>query len=162
MPQARPALARPGRGHPGRAGLHHRGKHGLRSERRTHGPRVRQLRAVRSWLARSATGLSIHSVYTSVCGWGVALALFTAGKSRTWRVLVALGWFLLGFGLHFAWNVAPESPPGQPGEARRGGPGLRRPVHLPLRAHVAAGPSGAEDPRDTGLSGQLTADAGRP
>lgn len=66
--------------------------------------------AVRSWLARSVTGLSIHSVYTSVCGWGVTLALFTAGKSRTWRVLVALGWFLLGFGLHFAWNAAPESP----------------------------------------------------
>lgn len=64
----------------------------------------------KSWISRSLAGVGVHSVYTAACGWGIGKALFTPGKSRGWRVGMVVLWFLVGFGLHFAWNASPESP----------------------------------------------------
>lgn len=64
----------------------------------------------KAWLTRSFTGVGIHCVYTALCGWGISRALFTPDKSRAWRIGMALLGFMIGFGLHFAWNASGGSP----------------------------------------------------
>lgn len=65
---------------------------------------------LKSWISRSVAVVGIHSIYTAACGWGIGKALYTPGRSRGWRIAMAILWFLVGFGLHFAWNSSPESP----------------------------------------------------
>lgn len=61
------------------------------------------------WQVRTIAGPLIHTVLTALAGYGIALALFRAGRSTAWRVGVAAGWIGLAFLLHFLWNMLWES-----------------------------------------------------
>ncbi|WPF68720.1 PrsW family intramembrane metalloprotease [Corynebacterium sp. 21KM1197] len=61
--------------------------------------------ALSLWILRLVAGPFLHIVFTGIAGWGIGVALYTAEASWAWRVGRALGWFLVGFGLHFAWNL---------------------------------------------------------
>lgn len=64
---------------------------------------------IQIWIVRVFAGPGLHVVFTALMGWGIGLALFTAGKSSAWRWGVAAGWVFIGFALHFAWNLLWES-----------------------------------------------------
>ena len=61
------------------------------------------------WQIRTIAGPLIHTVLTALAGYGIALALFRAGKSTGWRVGVVAAWIALVFALHFMWNLLWES-----------------------------------------------------
>lgn len=61
------------------------------------------------WASRVGLGPGLHVLFTAFAGWGVGLALFAAGRSLRWRWAVAVGWTLIAFALHFAWNLMWES-----------------------------------------------------
>lgn len=57
------------------------------------------------WQLRLFVGPALHIVLSAFAGWGLGLALFTAGKSSAWRWATAGGWLFVAFALHFAWNL---------------------------------------------------------
>ena len=57
-----------------------------------------------SWGLRVIAGPGIHIMCTAIAGWGIGWALFAAHKSRAWRAGSVLGWWLVAFTIHFAWN----------------------------------------------------------
>lgn len=57
------------------------------------------------WQYRTLLGPLIHTLLTAFAGYGIALALFRAHKTKAWRWSVAIGWLFLAFALHFAWNL---------------------------------------------------------
>lgn len=57
-----------------------------------------------SWALRVLAGPGVHIICTAIAGWGIGRALFTADQSRWWRVRTVVGWWLVAFGIHFAWN----------------------------------------------------------
>lgn len=63
------------------------------------------LGVIQIWLVRVFAGPGLHVVFTALIGWGIGLALFTAGRSTAWRWGVAVGWIFIGFAFHFAWNL---------------------------------------------------------
>lgn len=62
------------------------------------------------WGLRVVAGPGLHVIFTAFAGWGIGLALFSAGRSLRWRWGVAIAWTLLAFTLHFAWNLLWEEP----------------------------------------------------
>lgn len=60
--------------------------------------------ALSGWGLRLVAGPFLHIVWTAIAGWGIALALFAAGRSAAWRIGVALGWLSVAFVSHFLWN----------------------------------------------------------
>src|SRR5699024_11332631 len=64
------------------------------------GIRDRNVTEFRRVLFRSG----IHIMCTAIAGWGIGWALFAAHKSRAWRAGSVLGWWLVAFSIHFAWN----------------------------------------------------------
>lgn len=60
------------------------------------------------WAVRLFLGPGLHIIFSGLAGWGLGLALFTAGRSRSWRLRTAGLWLLTAFGLHFAWNLMPS------------------------------------------------------
>ncbi|RSZ63774.1 PrsW family intramembrane metalloprotease [Corynebacterium hylobatis] len=63
--------------------------------------------ALAVWAARIFLGPGLHIIFSALAGWGLGLALFTADRSRAWRLCTAGVWLLVAFGLHFAWNLLP-------------------------------------------------------
>ncbi|MCS5478206.1 PrsW family intramembrane metalloprotease [Corynebacterium sp. YIM 101645] len=59
------------------------------------------------WAVRLFVGPGLHIIFSALAGWGLGLALFTADRSRSWRLRTAGLWLLIAFGLHFAWNLLP-------------------------------------------------------
>ncbi|BAU94533.1 hypothetical protein N24_0271 [Corynebacterium suranareeae] len=57
------------------------------------------------WQYRTLLGPFIHTLLTGFAGYGIALAFFRARKTIAWRWGVAIGWTLIAFALHFAWNL---------------------------------------------------------
>ena len=57
------------------------------------------------WGLRVIAGPGLHIIFSALAGWGLGLAVFTAGKSRAWRIRQAGGWLFVAFALHFAWNL---------------------------------------------------------
>ncbi|HHU67961.1 PrsW family intramembrane metalloprotease [Corynebacterium sp.] len=57
------------------------------------------------WGLRLVLGPGLHVIFSALAGWGLGLALFTAGRSRAWRAGVAGGWLFVAFSLHFLWNT---------------------------------------------------------
>ncbi|QDZ43211.1 PrsW family intramembrane metalloprotease [Corynebacterium sp. sy039] len=62
-----------------------------------------------SWFTRTIFGFGLHPIFTGCTGYGLGHALLRAGWSKKKRILIATSWFMLGFGLHFAWNIALDS-----------------------------------------------------
>lgn len=60
-------------------------------------------------LVRIVAGPGLHIMFTSIAGWGLALALFNGRLTSLQRWGTAIGWFAISFGLHFTWNLLPES-----------------------------------------------------
>ncbi|KQB87140.1 PrsW family intramembrane metalloprotease [Corynebacterium lowii] len=63
--------------------------------------------ALQLWALRLIVGPCLHIVFTSIAGWGIGVALYTAEMSPWRRVGSALGWFLVAFCFHFCWNLSP-------------------------------------------------------
>ncbi|WP_080792763.1 PrsW family intramembrane metalloprotease [Corynebacterium pacaense] len=61
------------------------------------------------WQLRTFVGPLLHTVFSAIAGYGIALALFRAGKSAGWRWAVGCGWVFIAFTLHFAWNLLWEN-----------------------------------------------------
>lgn len=57
-----------------------------------------------SWGLRVLAGPGIHIMCTAIAGWGIGWALFAANESRLWRIRMVIGWWLVAFAIHFAWN----------------------------------------------------------
>lgn len=62
------------------------------------------------WGARMVAGVGLHMVTTAIAGWGIGWAIFSTRHSLGRRIGVALGWFLLAFAIHFAWNYVGFGP----------------------------------------------------
>lgn len=71
-------------------------------------PNTDLMGALEMWGVRVFFGPGLHIIFSALAGWGLGLALFTADRSRRWRLLTAGGWLLLAFALHFAWNLLPS------------------------------------------------------
>ncbi|AZA08428.1 PrsW family intramembrane metalloprotease [Corynebacterium pseudopelargi] len=58
-------------------------------------------------ILRSLVGIASHWLYTGIIGVGVAIALGRSIKQRSLpaRIGAFIGFFLLGWGLHFIWNA---------------------------------------------------------
>lgn len=67
------------------------------------------LGALEIWVLRLSAGPILHIGWTALAGWGLGLALFAAGRSPSWRVTTALGWFMVAFVLHFGWNYVSDN-----------------------------------------------------
>ena len=65
--------------------------------------------ALLTWGLRMVAGPFIHILWTALAGWGIGLALFSAGKSAAWRARTAGVWLLIPFVLHFMWNYTWDS-----------------------------------------------------
>lgn len=58
-----------------------------------------------TWALRVFAGPGLHIVFSALAGWGLGLAIFTAGRSTAWRLRVAGVWLFIAFLLHFGWNI---------------------------------------------------------
>ncbi len=61
--------------------------------------------ALDTWALRLFVGPGLHIIFSALAGWGLGLAVFTAGRSTAWRIGQAGGWLSVAFALHFAWNL---------------------------------------------------------
>lgn len=57
------------------------------------------------WQIRTFVGPLLHTVLSAIAGYGIALALFRAGKTTRWRWAVGCGGVGIAFALHFIWNL---------------------------------------------------------
>lgn len=62
-----------------------------------------------TWALRLVAGPALHVTFTALAGWGIGWALFAFGWSMLRRLATALGWLVVAFSLHFAWNYLIES-----------------------------------------------------
>lgn len=72
--------------------------------------------AIQTSVLRAITGISSHWLYSGIVGVGLVIALATRGPwaevARVRRIAIAVGLFLLSWGLHFFWNApTPSSSP---------------------------------------------------
>ncbi|MBI8999704.1 PrsW family intramembrane metalloprotease [Corynebacterium sp. CCM 9185] len=57
------------------------------------------------WGLRMIGGPFLHVLFTGMVGWGIGVAVFTAGRSRLWRLGTGLVWVGVAFTAHFCWNI---------------------------------------------------------
>ncbi|MBV7293476.1 PrsW family intramembrane metalloprotease [Corynebacterium sp. TAE3-ERU16] len=57
------------------------------------------------WGVRVAAGPLLHVLFTGMAGWGLGVAVFTAHRSRLWRLGTGLLWVSVAFAAHFCWNI---------------------------------------------------------
>lgn len=62
--------------------------------------------ALTSWGTRMLLGVFLHPICTAVAGYGIGHALFRARWPLSRRLWTAAGFYLIGFGLHFLWNMS--------------------------------------------------------
>lgn len=55
-------------------------------------------------------GVGLHMITTAIAGWGIGWAVFALRRSLGSRIAGALGCFLIGFAIHFAWNYTIDNP----------------------------------------------------
>lgn len=58
-----------------------------------------------TWALRVFAGPGLHIVFSALAGWGLGLAVFSAGRTPAWRFRVAAVWLFIAFLLHFGWNI---------------------------------------------------------
>ena len=66
--------------------------------------------SVASWGGRMVAGVGLHMITTAIAGWGIGWAVFALRRSLGSRIAGALGCFLIGFAIHFAWNYTIDNP----------------------------------------------------
>ena len=61
--------------------------------------------ALTSWGTRMVLGVFLHPICTALAGYGFGHALYRAEWTPSRRLLTALGFYLMGFAIHFFWNM---------------------------------------------------------
>lgn len=62
--------------------------------------------ALTAWGTRMVVGVFLHPICSALAGYGIGQALFRAAWTRSRRLVSAGGFYLIGFGIHFLWNMS--------------------------------------------------------